>query len=161
MASAGFDAIPLSPGGMRILGIDYGERRIGLSYGDELGVAVPLPAARAPTEDGRLDEIVAVARERRVTELVIGYPYNMDGSVGFKAREVDAFVERLTKKLPLPVHRVDERLSTRIAGEHLPKRRDDELRRSGRIDSMAACVILQDHLNQVLRHGPDAESEPE
>lgn len=145
---------------MRILGIDYGERRIGLSYGDELGVAVPLPAARAATEAERIDEIVAVARARRVTALVIGYPYNMDGTAGFKAREVDAFIERLTTKLPLPVHCVDERLSTRVASEHLPRRRDDELRRSGRIDSMAACVILQDHLNQVLRHGLDPESEP-
>jgi putative Holliday junction resolvase len=144
---------------MRILGIDYGERRIGLSYGDELGVAVPLPAAVDATAEARLARVVATARERRVTEFVVGYPYNMDGTAGFKAREVDAFIAQLTAELPLPVHRVDERLSTRAASEHLSKRRDDELRRSGRIDSMAACVILQDHLNQVLRHGFEPESE--
>lgn len=144
---------------MRLLGIDYGERRIGLSYGDEIGVAVPLPAAVAPTAEARRAHIVAVARERRIDELVVGYPYNMDGSAGFKAREVDAFIEQLTAQLPLPVHRVDERLSTRVATEHLPKGRDDELRRSGKIDSMAASVILQDFLNQTLRHGFDPESE--
>ncbi len=144
---------------MRILGIDYGERRIGLSYGDELGVAVPLPAAVAPTADARLEQVIAVARERRITELVVGYPYHMDGTAGAKTREVDAFVAQLTARLPLPVHRVDERLSTRAASEHLPKRRDDELRRSGKIDSMAACLILQDHLNQALRHGFDPEAE--
>ncbi len=144
---------------MRILGIDYGERRIGLSYGDELGVAVPLPAAVAPTPEARLEQVIDLARERGVTEFVVGYPYNMDGTAGFKTREVDAFVAPLSAKLPLPVHRVDERLSTRAASEHLPKRRDDELRRSGKIDSMAACVILQDYLNQVLRHGFDPEAE--
>lgn len=142
---------------MRCLGIDYGERRIGLSYGDELGVAVPLPAATEASAGARLERVVGVARERRVTDLVIGYPYNMDGSVGFKAREVDAFVEQLVAMLPLPVHRVDERLSTRTASEHLSKRRDDELRRSGRIDSMAACVVLQDFLNQ---HLPPVAEEP-
>ena len=144
---------------MRILGIDYGERRIGLSYGDEIGVAVPLAAAVAATAEARLEQVIALARERRVTDLVVGYPYNMDGTAGGKAREVDAFVARLTAQLPLHVHRVDERLSTRAASEHLPKRRDDELRRSGRIDSMAACLILQDYLNQTLRHGLDPEAE--
>jgi len=135
---------------MRCLGIDYGERRIGLSWGDELGVAVPLAAATEATAEARLAHVAQLARERRATELVVGYPYNMDGSVGFKAREVDAFIARLTALLALPVHRVDERLSTRTATEHMSKRRDDELRRSGKIDSMAACVILQDFLNQRL-----------
>ena len=135
---------------MRCLGIDYGERRVGLSYGDELGVAVPLPAATDPQPEARLARIVELARQRRVTDLVVGYPYNMDGSVGFKAREVDAFIGKLTAQLALPVHRVDERLSTRTATEHMSKRRDDALRRSGKIDSMAATVILQDFLNQRL-----------
>lgn len=144
---------------MRVLGIDYGERRIGLSYGDDLGVAVPLAAATESERAARLARVIAEAHERRATDLVVGYPYNMDGSVGFKAREVDAFITELTAQLPLPVHRVDERLSTRAASEHLPKKRDDDLRRSGKIDSMAACMILQDYLNQTLRHGFDPEAE--
>lgn len=143
---------------MRCLGIDYGERRIGLSWGDELGVAVPLAAATESTPEARLARVVQFVRERRATDLVVGYPYNMDGSVGFKAREVDAFIARLTALAPLPVHRVDERLSTRAATEHMSKRRDDAMRRSGRIDSMAACVILQDFLNQRLP--PPAPEEP-
>jgi putative Holliday junction resolvase len=144
---------------MRCLGIDYGERRIGLSYGDEIGVAVPLPAAVEREFEQRLAHVVAEAQGRRATDLVVGYPYNMDGSAGFKAREVDVFIERLAKEIPLPVHRVDERLSSRAAVEHLPKRRDDALRRSGKIDSMAACLILQDFLNQHVRHGFDPEHE--
>ena len=139
---------------MRWIGIDYGERRIGLSFGDELGVAVPLAAATEPTAEGRLEHVVRTARERSATDLVVGCPLNMDGSAGLKVREVEAFLERLTARLPLPVHRVDERLSTHAATEHLPRRRDDELRRSGRIDSMAACLILQDFLNQHLPPPP-------
>jgi putative Holliday junction resolvase len=144
---------------MRCLGIDYGERRIGLSYGDDLGVAVPLAAATEADEEARLAHVVEEARARGVTELVVGYPYNMDGSAGFKAREVDAFIAKIEARLALPVHRVDERLSTRTASEHLSKRRDDALRRSGKIDSMAATVILRDYLNERLRHGFDPESE--
>lgn len=133
---------------MRCLGLDYGERRIGLSYGDDLGVATPLPAIIAGDRLERLAGVESVVKERRVTDLVVGYPLNMDGTAGFKAREVDVFIHDLTERTSLPVHRIDERLTTQVARAHLPKGRDDELRRSGRVDSMAAAVILQDFLDQ-------------
>lgn len=133
---------------MRCIGIDYGERRIGLSYGDEIGVATPLPAAREATEPERLARVAATARERRATDLVVGYPYNMDGTVGFKALEVDAFLKKLAAILDLPIHRIDERLTTQVAALAFSKKRDDELRRSGKIDSVAATLILQDFLSQ-------------
>ena len=100
---------------MRCLGIDYGSKRIGLSHADELGVAIPLAAlidADAREQWRKLSEIV---HQRRITDLVIGYPYNLDGTVGFKAREVDAFVEKLVKEFGLPVHRVDETLTSYVA----------------------------------------------
>lgn len=141
---------------MRCLGIDYGEKRIGLAYGDELGLALPLPALVQPDKAQRLDALRRLARERRVTDLVVGYPYNMDGSVGFKAREVDAFIAELTTELPLPVHRVDERLSSYAAEGTLtrPKKRtvraQQQHRASGVIDSQAAALILQDFLDSHL-----------
>lgn len=133
---------------MRCLGLDYGERRIGLSFGDDLGVATPLPAITAGDRPERLAGVESVVKERRVTDLVVGYPLNMDGTAGFKAREVEIFIHDLTERTGLPVHRIDERLTTQVARAHLPKGRDDELRRSGRVDSMAATVILQDFLDQ-------------
>ncbi len=133
---------------MRCLGIDYGERRVGVSYGDEIGVATPLAALTQASPEERLLALVALAKERRATELVFGYPYNMDGSVGFKAREVDAFIEKVAALLPLPAHRVDERLSSVEAAKAFPAGRNDELRRSGKIDSVSATLILQDFLNQ-------------
>ncbi|MBD5780313.1 Holliday junction resolvase RuvX [Pelagicoccus sp. NFK12] len=133
---------------MRCIGVDYGERRVGVAYGDEIGVATPLPAIVKGTEGERIDALVALAKERRATDFVFGYPYNMDGSVGFKAKEVDAFIGKLLEKIELPVHRLDERLTSVEASKAFPKGRDDDLRRSGKIDSVAASLILQDYLNQ-------------
>ena len=80
---------------MRCLGIDYGTRRIGLSYGDELGVATPLPALTEADETRRWAGLLEVARGRRVTDLVVGHPLNMDDTAGPKAKEAEAFAARL------------------------------------------------------------------
>ena len=134
---------------LRCLGIDYGERRIGLAWGDELGVATPLPAAVEADEADRLAYLRRLVEERRVTDLVVGYPFNMDGSVGFKAREVDAFIRRLEGQFALPVHRVDERLTSQSVeqGLGLTARRERQFRSKGIVDSGAATLILQDWLS--------------
>lgn len=133
---------------MRCLGIDYGERRIGLAYGDELGVATPLPAAVERTPEERMAHIARLVRERRITDLVVGYPYNMDGSIGFKAKEVDAFIAVLEGEHNLPVHRIDERLTSHSVeqGLGLTGRKERALRKTGAVDSGAATLILQDWL---------------
>jgi len=133
---------------MRCLGIDYGTKRIGLARGDELWVATPLPALVDPEPAARWSKLADVIKERRITDLVLGYPYNMDGSVGFKAKEVDGFAERLKAEFGLPVHLVDETLSTYVAEMLIAKKSRREIRDSGRIDSRAACLILQDFLDQ-------------
>jgi putative Holliday junction resolvase len=138
---------------MRCLGIDYGEKRIGLAYGDELGVATPLQAAVEPTFEERMKHIAEAVRARRITDLVVGYPYNMDGSVGFKAKEVDEFIRQMEAAFRLPVHRIDERLTSHSVqqGLGLSGRRERALRKSGVVDSGAATLILQDWLSQ---HAP-------
>ena len=132
---------------MRFLGIDYGEKRIGLSFGDELGLATPLPAAVGRTKEERLAHIGKFIRERRVTELVVGWPLNMDGTVGFKAQEVERFVGILRERFGLPVHLADERLTSFEAEEGLRNRRRKVTRASGEVDSIAATLIFQDFLN--------------
>jgi putative holliday junction resolvase len=132
----------------RFLGIDYGEKRIGLSWGDDLGVAMPLPAATAGREEERWSRIEEVIRDQRIDQVVVGYPYNMDGSVGFKAREVDRFVEALKTRFAGPVHLVDERLTSSVAEERYRRRKTKVDRKSGRVDSHAAALILQDFLDQ-------------
>src|SRR5258708_6414242 len=106
---------------MRCLGIDYGARRIGLSYGDELGVALPLAALVDADAARRWAGLAAIVAQRGITDLVVGYPLNMDDTAGFKAKEVDAFAERLRAELKLPVHFVDERLTTYEAESTIAK----------------------------------------
>ncbi len=133
---------------MRYLGIDYGAKRIGLAHGDEIGVATPLTAVIEPAGDARWAKLSAAIKARRITDLVVGYPYNMDGSVGFKAKEVDAFVAELKARFALPVHLVDETLTSYAAESSIKKKDRRGVRDSGLIDSRAATIILQDFLDQ-------------
>lgn len=135
---------------MRCLGIDYGTRRIGLSYGDTLGVATPLPALVQAGPEQRWSALGEVVRQRRITELVLGYPFNMDGTAGFKAKEVDAFAARLKAEFGLPVHLVDERLTSYEAEATIAKAKRRDVRASGLVDSRAATIILQDYLDQKI-----------
>lgn len=141
---------------MRFLGIDYGTRRIGLSYGDELGVATPLPALVDADSARRWEALLALARQRGIRELVVGHPLNMDDSVGPKAKEAEAFAARLAATLGCPVHLVDERLTSHEAEASLPPSRRRAVRASGVVDSRAATLILQDYLDQ--RFPPPADA---
>ncbi|MBK8858745.1 MAG: Holliday junction resolvase RuvX [Opitutaceae bacterium] len=143
---------------MRCLGIDYGTRRIGLSYGDAIGVATPLPALVQATPERRWAALGQVIRQRRVTDLVLGYPFNMDGTAGFKTREVDAFAEQLRRDFGLPVHLVDERLTSYEAESTIGKAQRRQVRASGLVDSRAATIILQDYLDQKLPPPPPPEN---
>ena len=143
---------------MRCLGIDYGEKRVGLGYGDELGVAVPLPALTDHSPRKRLEKLAVVIHQRRITDLVLGHPLNMDDTAGFKAREAEAFAAQLKATFSLPVHLVDERLTSFEAEQSIPKRKRRAVRASGLVDSRAACLILQDFLNQRFPPRPVEES---
>jgi len=137
---------------MRFLGIDYGTRRIGLAFGDELGVATPLPALTQSDPTQRWAALLAAVRERRATELVLGHPLNMDDTVGPKAKEAEALADRLRADLGLPVHLIDERLTSYEAESTIAKSKRRDVRASGIIDSRAATLILQDYLD--LRFPP-------
>jgi putative holliday junction resolvase len=145
---------------VRFLGIDYGARRIGLSFGDDLGVATPLPALTEPDPAKRWAALLTLIAQRRITELVIGYPLNMDHTAGFKAKEVDAFAARLRSEVNLPVHLVDERLTSYEAESTIAKSKRREVRASGIIDSRAATIILQDYLSQKLPPPAPLDEEP-
>ena len=144
---------------MRFLGIDYGTRRIGLAAGDELGIATSLPALVEPELVARRRALAAVIRQRRIDELVLGYPLNMDGSAGFKAKEMEALAVELRAEFGLPVHLIDERLTSHIAEAGMNQKQLREIRGKGIIDSRAAAVILQDYLDQ--RFPPGLAPAPE
>ncbi len=140
--------------GKNFLAIDYGERRIGLASGDDLGFASPLPAAVEPTPAERLEHVAREIKARRIHELVVGYPLNMDGTEGPMTDKVNAFIAILEQRFGLPVHRVDEGLSSSEAESGISTKKKGHgakarkaHRATGEIDSRAAAVILQDFLN--------------
>ena len=104
--------------------------------------------------------LAAVVKARRVTDLVLGYPYNMDGTTGFKAKEVDAFADQLRADLGLPVHLIDERLTSHMAEAGMTQLELREIRAKGIVDSRAAALILQDFLDQRFPPPPPAEELP-
>ena len=139
---------------MNYLGIDWGEKRIGLAYADEVGVAMPLPAVVANSKKERLRQIESTIAARKIDAIICGYPLNMNGSIGFKAKEVDAFIREIEERFGLSVYRVDERLSSYLVKQAMKKQKKQLNRKSGKIDSCAATLILQDFIEaQRLRYG--------
>ena len=122
------------------LGIDYGTKRMGLAWADELGIALPLKTIPGVDSQGCWDELRQVVEERRVSRFVVGYPLHMDGSVGKRAKEVDQFED----EFDLPVSKVDERLTSLAAEEALGKKAKPK---DGKIDATAASLILKDFLD--------------
>ena len=146
---------------MRCLGIDYGTRRIGIAFGDELGVATPLPALVDPDPNKRWAALAELVKLRRVTDLVIGHPLNMDDTAGPKALEAENLARKIERDLGIPVHLIDERLTSYEAEATIAKSRRRDVRSSGIIDSRAATLILQDFLNQKLPLRPSLEENSE
>lgn len=129
------------------LGIDYGTKRIGLAWADDLGIALPVGAISGIEIDGCWDQLAEEINSRKIDELVVGYPLHMDGKVGKRAEEVDQFIDRLSDLFSLPVHRVDERLTSMAAEESIGKKaKTKKGKQSGKVDATAACLILRDFL---------------
>ena len=131
----------------RILGIDYGEARIGLALSDELGlIAHPLETMEVrTTEPAR--RIGEIAKREKVALLVLGMPRNMDGSYGPAAEKVREFIAKLEGALTVPIRTWDERLTSAQANRMLIAgnvRRQD---RKQVVDKMAAAILLQSFLD--------------
>ncbi len=142
-----------STGSGRILAIDSGEKRIGVAAGDlRTGVAVPLT-----TIDAGLDPVEAVAslvEEHGADAVVVGLPLSLSGALGPQAQRAQAFAEALSRRLSVPVHTWDERLSSAEARRRLPRERKSRRgahRRRGAVDAAAAAIILQAYLDSQRR----------
>lgn len=132
---------------MRVLGIDYGERRIGLAVSDTLGLAAHgLPTLPNKSEEQVMDALRAIIEERGVEQVVVGLPRNMNGSLGRQAAIATRFAESL-KPLGLPVHLVDERLTTEQAERVMTDAGLSRRKQRRNVDRMAAQFILQKFLD--------------
>jgi putative Holliday junction resolvase len=134
-----------------VLGIDAGERRVGVALSDELRLlASPLTVldrghGLAPV----LEALVEVTRREGVAHFVVGLPINADGSEGRQARRARDFARLAERVVGVPVELWDERLSTRAAEDIIRSqgRSTRRLRQRGGVDAVAAAVILQDYLD--------------
>jgi len=140
----------------RVVGIDYGQRRIGLSLSDETET-IASPYAVVEGEEALLARLRILYDEEGLDRIVLGLPLNMDGSAGPKAQEALRFKGRLEKALGLPVETCDERLSTVQALDHLAMAGVRGRKRRARVDKVAAQIILQSYLDErrVRHEGPE------
>ena len=139
---------------MRILGLDVGDRRIGVALSDPLGIlANALAVIEVKTDGSALGEIVRLAQEHEAGRIVVGFPRSMDGSIGEQAQKTQAFVEGLAKLTDIPVEFSDERLSTSMADQILRSKKKTPQQIKQERDAVAAAFILQWYLDEHRQEG--------
>lgn len=132
----------------RLLGVDYGKKRIGLALSDPLGMAAyPLPPITVAHGEDPAVRVRAVAEEKAVDRIVVGLPLNMNGSQGFMAREVLRFVEALKSRFHGEVVTFDERLTSMEAERMLRGADLHGARKKAKKDSLSAQILLQTYMN--------------
>lgn len=135
----------------RVLGLDVGSKRIGIAVSDPLGITAQ-GLETLQRQNKRLDfaKLAEVARQYEVAEVVVGFPLRMSGAEGVQAEKMQRFAEELRKRLQLPVHLWDERLSSAEANRLL-RETDMSIQRRGQVvDQMAAVLILQSWMESRL-----------
>ena len=123
---------------MKTLGIDYGEKRIGLAISDETQTFARELVILSPKEFwGQLDQLIS---DHEISKIVVGWPLNMSGEMTEKTKEVERFKIKVESKTGLPVEIIDERLSSVMAGK-MPGGGKN-------VDSLAAQILLQNWLDK-------------
>jgi putative Holliday junction resolvase len=138
--------------GQRVLGIDYGQRRIGLAISDVTGtLARPLTTLTVTATEAVarvIDEVKRLSEEEDgLGTIVVGLPTRLDGSPNDQTARVAAFIAALAARTSLPIVRGDERLTSREAESRLALRERNWRRRKERLDAAAAAIMLQDYLD--------------
>lgn len=134
---------------MRIMGLDVGDKTIGIALSDPMGwTAQPVTVLRRTSLKQDLEELARLCREQEVEKIVVGLPRNMNGTYGPRAQLVMEFKEKLEQALGLPVETWDERLSTAAAERTLLAADVSRARRKQVVDKLAAVVILQGYLDR-------------
>lgn len=140
---------------MRIMGLDYGSKTVGVAVSDPLLItAQGLEIIRRKDENklrqtlARIEELI---EEYEVSEIVLGYPKNMNNSEGFRVELTMEFKEKLERRTGLPVYLYDERLTTVIADKTMMEAGVRRENRKEYVDMIAATIILQDYLDRKKR----------
>ena len=137
---------------MRILGVDFGDRRTGVALSDELGwTAQGLTTICHWNPEEVAKEVAKIAIDNKAEKIIVGLPKNMDGSVGFRGEATKDFAEKLKTEIDLPIIFWDERLSTVAAHRTLNETNVRGKKRKNVIDTVAATYILQGYLDSLSK----------
>jgi putative Holliday junction resolvase len=150
---------------MRILSLDYGEKRIGLAITDRENI-MAIPFGMIENNDSISENILKLIKENDIGRIVIGRPVNLKGQPGYQAEIVESFVSNILKSYDLPISIIDERFTSKISSglvsesyntrkedrsknqnRKMPKIKLNQVRKSGAIDTISAALILGDYLN--------------
>ncbi len=132
---------------MRILGIDYGDARVGIAVTDPLGITAQ--GVRTINNTGKkklLAELSEIIGEYKPEKIVIGMPKNMDGTLGFRAEATYKFADLLKTVYDGEVVFYDERLSTMSAARFLNETNTRGQKRKKVLDTVSACIILEGYM---------------
>ncbi len=134
---------------MRILGLDVGDRRIGVAMSDPEGIIASPNAIIARDEDSAaIDDVVRLVDNHDIKLIIVGMPYSLDGTTGRQASKVKEFVDKLSQKTGADIQLRDERLSTVGAQRLLSQAGNKKVRKTPR-DDAAAAYILQGYLDSL------------
>ncbi len=133
---------------MRLMGLDVGDKRIGIALSDE-GAVIASPRETLERSGNRKDirYMLELARREEVSEIVVGMPFSLDGSLGPQAHKVERFVEALKAETDIRITTWDERLTTVSAERALLEGDVSRAKRKKTIDRVAAALILQGYLD--------------
>ena len=135
----------------RIVALDIGAKRIGVATCDPSRIVTRIVGVvHTPPVDKALKRIVEILREEEAVLILVGYPLTLRGEVGPQAQRIDAFVEQLRGATTVPIELYDERFTSsearRVLEEQRPLTREE--RRQGRVDELAARLLLDDYLQE-------------
>lgn len=137
---------------LRILGLDYGEKRIGVAVSDELGLTAQGVATIVRKNNKQvMEELKQQINRYQVERIVIGYPLRLDGSAGIQCEKIDHFGRYIETVFGLPVILWDETLSTKEAESILQEAEIHWKKRRQIVDKLAATLILQGYLDHLSR----------
>lgn len=136
------------------LGLDIGRKRIGVAGCDGTGlIATGLTTILRSSFARDIEQFQDLIQQRQVQVLVVGLPYNMDGSLGFQAKQVQNYAKRLATALDLPLEYIDERLTSHQAEQMMIAQNISPSRNKALVDRKAAALILQQWLDARRQQG--------
>jgi len=132
----------------RIVGLDYGERRLGFAVSDPTHTIASALAVETVTSTAEAATTAArICREQEAERLVIGFPWNMNGTPGPMGERVSGFKRKLEAQIDVPIELWDERLTTKTAEDVLIEGRTTRAKRKHLVDKVAAQIMLQHYLD--------------